>query len=170
MDAYAQMTQEWSGFFSALAQVSGGLAGLVFVALTFNSRILGTGGDPVLSTLARQTFGDFVVLLLVSLVMLVPHASMASVAVAFFISSGLASARILRSLLRLRGQLHHGWEITQRFLLSALGHALVAAVGIELLRGNPVPDRTGSLLFGGVIMLLLSGCRSAWLLVVTGIR
>jgi hypothetical protein len=171
MDAYAQMTQEWSGFFSALAQVSGGLAGLVFVALTFNSRTLGADGDPVLSTLARQTFGDFVVLLLVSLIMLVPHASMGSVALALFISSGLAAWRILGSLLRLRRQLRRGsWEITQRFLLSALGHALLAAVGVELLRGNPVPDRTGSLLFGGVIMLLLSGCRSAWLLVVTGLK
>lgn len=173
MDAYAQMTQEWAGFFSTLAQVSGGLAGLVFVALTFNSRTLGVGGDPMLSTLARQTFGDFVVLLLVSLIMLVPHASMASVAAALLLSSGLAAWRILRSLLRLRHGLRHptgGWTITQRFVLSGLGNLLIAAVGVELLRGNPVPDRTGSLLFGGVIMLLLSGCRSAWLLVVTEVR
>ncbi len=173
MDAYAQMTQEWAGFFSALAQVSGGLAGLVFVALTFNARTLGEGGDPMLAALAKQTFGDFVALLLISLIMLVPHASMESAAIVFLLSSGLAVLRILRSLVRLRRQLRHpvgGWEVTQRFVLSASGHGLIAAVAVELLRGNPVPDRTGSLLFGGVVMLLLSGCRSAWLLVVTGMR
>ena len=171
MSSFAQMLQQWSVFFSALAQVSGGLTGLIVVALTFNARTLGVNGDPMLGALARQTYGDFVVLLLVSLIMMVPNVGTANLALILLTSSGLAALRILRSLLTLRHQLRHptgGWEITQRFLLSAVAHVLIAAVGIELLHENPVLDRLGSLLFSGVIMLLLSGCRSAWLLIVTG--
>jgi hypothetical protein len=34
------------------------------------------------------------------------------------------------------------------------------------MRGNPDAGRTGGALFSGLILLLISGCRSAWLLVV----
>lgn len=151
----------------ALAQVSGGLVGLVFVALTFNAKALGVGGDPMLGALARQTFADFLLLLLVSLVMLTPHTAAANVGLIFLAFSVVDTLRILRNLLRLRRHLRGSagnWEITRRFLLSALAHLLLAGVGIGLL-SHADPGLSGSLLFSGVMLLLLSGCRSAWLLV-----
>ena len=168
MDLY-QMSQEWSAFFSALAQVSGGLVGLVFVALTFNPQKLSAGGDPMLGELARVTFTDFLVLLMVSLVMLVPHATTASVGVTVLAIGGASVLRITHALVRLRRHLRPGtggWRVAQRFALSVLGHVLLLAVGLTLLLPpKPDFDVTGSFLFTAVSVLLLSASRSAWLLV-----
>jgi hypothetical protein len=169
MDLY-QMSQEWSGFFSALAQVSGGLVGLVFVALTFNPKKLGAGGDPMLGELARVTFSDFLVLLMVSLLMLVPHATVSSLGGAFVAVGATGALRILHSLVRLRAHLRPGqvrWGIVPRFILSVLGHLLNVVIGLLLLRGKPDTDVIGSLLVSTVVLLLLSASRSAWLLVTT---
>ena len=169
LDSFSQMTLDWAGFFSALAQVSGSLVGLVFVALTFNSRILGVGGNPMLAALAQQTFADFLLLLLISLLMLVPHTAAGNVGLMFVLLSAVDMVRILRNLMSLRSRLgtpSGGWQIARRFLLSGLAHVQILWVGIELIRGNQSPDLTGSLLFSGIVLLLFSGCRSAWLLVV----
>lgn len=169
MDSFSQMTQDWANFFGALAQVSGGLVGLVFVALTFNARALGTGGDPLLGALARQTFGDFLILLLISLVMLTPHFASANVGATLLSFVAIDMLRLVRSLMRLRRHLRGPsgrWEVIQRFVLSGMAHLLLGLVGLELMRGNTAPGVTGSTLFAGIILMLLSGCRSAWLLVI----
>lgn len=162
------MSQEWSGFFSALAQVSGGLVGLVFVALTFNPQKLGTGGDPMLGELARMTFSDFLVLLLVSLIMLVPHVTAPNVGVNFLMIGGFALLRLARSLLRLRSHMRLGtgrWRIARGFALSTLGHVFLVVAGAELRAATPNLDLIGSLLFSAVALLLMSASSSAWLLV-----
>ena len=165
---FSQMLQDWSNFFSALAQVSGGLVGLVFVALTVNAKALGAKGDPLLGALARQTFGDFVSLLLISLVMLVPTTGGLNTGVTLFAFVALDMVRLGFNLLRLRrnlgAQAGRG-EIWQRFALSGTAHGLLAAAGVLLFDGDVRPQTTGALLFGGIIMMLLSACRSAWLLV-----
>ena len=169
LDSFSQMILDWTGFFSALAQVSGGLVGLVFVALTFNAKALGVGGNPMLNALAQQTFGDFMLLLLISLLMLVPHTTADAIGSVFVILSAADTIRIARNLLRLRSHLRTpagGWQMTRRFLLSGLAHVLILWVGIELMRGDNNPSLSSNLLINGVLLLLLSGCRSAWLLLV----
>jgi len=166
---FGQMIVDWAGFFGALAQVSGGLVGLVFVALTFNSRVLGVGSNPLLGALAEQTFADFLLLLLISLVMLVPHTAADNVGLVFALLSAADMARIVHKLFRLRAGLRTqagGWRIAQRFVLSGVAHLMILWVGVELMRGEPDPGLTSSLLFSGIVLLLLAGCRSAWLLLV----
>jgi hypothetical protein len=168
LDSFSQMTQDWAGFFSALAQVSGGLVGLVFVALTFKPKDLGTGGDPMLGALARQTFSDFLLLLMVSLIMLVPRATAANLGLVLLGIGVVGSGRILAVLVGLRRHLRGssgGWAITQRFMLSAVAHVTLAGAGAALLAAKASPDLSYSLLLSGVLLLLLSGSRSAWLLV-----
>ncbi|MBU6416141.1 MAG: hypothetical protein KJS83_03090 [Xanthomonadaceae bacterium] len=159
------MAHDWANFFSALAQVSGALVGLVFVALTFNAKTLLRGGDPLMGALARQTFSDFLLLLIVSMLMLVPHFSALDMGEGLLIMVALGIGRILRDLFRLREHLRR-LRIAQRFFLSLLGHAFLGAAGAELLRGAIGSGLTGSLLLSGTSLLLLSGCRSAWVLVV----
>lgn len=163
MDAFTQMTHDWVNFFSALAQVSGALVGLVFVALTFNAKKLGVGGDPMLGALARQTFADFVLLLFVSMLMLAPHVQAPSVGMAMLLFATVGTLRLAWSLSRLRAHFRR-WKLLQRFILSFVGQLAVGAAGVELMRGDMAV--VGSLLFSGSLSLMISGCRSAWMLVV----
>ena len=67
---------------------------------------------------------------------------------------------LARSLLGRFG-LHYSWVVAAVIFL-----CLLAAAGVLLFDGDVRPQTTGALLFGGIIMMLLSACRSAWLLVV----
>ena len=169
MEDFIQMTHDWTNFFAALAQISGALVGLVFVALTFNNRALGLNGNPMLGALARQTFADFITLLFISMMMLAPHLSAAMSGWVLLLLCAIGFARILGSLFRLRAHLRHS-ALLQRFVLSAAGHLMLGVAGAELVRGHIGPGRTGSLLLSGALMLMLSGCRSAWLLVLNDER
>jgi len=164
VDGFIQMTHDWVNFFGALAQISGALVGLVFVALTFNSKTLGLNGDPLLGALARQTFADFLLLLVISMLMLMPYMTANTLRAVLLILVAFGLARILYSLFQLRAHLHRR-KILQRFVPSAAGHLCLGWVGIQLVRGATDPRTTGLLLFSGVVLLMLSGCRSAWLLV-----
>lgn len=167
MNSFDLMTHDWSAFFGAMAQISGSLVGLVFVALTFNRQLLGDGKDPILGILARQTFADFIVLLLVSLAMLAPHMAAEDVGAFILVVAILDVLHVSVGLWKQRAQLFRrasGWTLPQRFILSIVGRAMLGWVGIELVRGDGVPARIDMMLFVGVLMLLLSGCRSAWLL------
>ena len=169
LGGFPQMLLDWAGFFSALAQVSGSLVGLVFVALTFNAKVLGAGSNPMLAALAQQTFADFLLLLMISLVMLVPHTGAGNVGLILIFLSTIDTLRIIRTLLSLRSDLRKiasSWWIARRFLLSGLGHAQILWLGVELIRVGYESSFTGALLFSGTVVLLISGCRSAWLLLV----
>gem|GEM_PF-1608554 len=164
--SFSDQALEWNAFFSAVAQVSGGLVGLVFVALTFNGK-LANGGDPALRDLARQTFADFLNVLVVSLTLLVPHTLAANVGLFSMVFGSIGALRIMRALLRVlkSGDPNAGKQLLQRFLLSMVGNIGLLIAGILLF----IPENNGSAfwstLFGSIIGLLRSGSRSAWMLV-----
>lgn len=165
---FASQVLEWREFFSSVAQVSGGLVGLIFVALTFNGR-LGSQGDAALRDLARQTFADFLSILVLSLVFLVPHTLPANIALFTILLGALNALRILRALIRIRRGTaagKAGWTLLQRFLLSMIGNAGLVLAGILLSKFPDGGPAFWSTIFASFVGLLLSGARSAWLLVV----
>ena len=167
MHGFSLWAQDWSGFFSTVAQISGSLVGLVFVALTFNPRLLGAGRDPILGILARQTFADFLLLLVVSLVMLTPHLRAVTAGWFILVIAVIDVLRVAVALWQQRAPLlrrESGWTLPQRFIPSFAGHAMLVWAGVELMHFDQA-TRLGTLLMAGVLMLLLSGCRSAWMLV-----
>ncbi|MBO9661997.1 hypothetical protein [Dokdonella sp.] len=175
MDPIAEFVASFNSYFSAIAQVSGGLVGLVFVALTFNIRTLGLRGDPTLQALARQTLSDFLVVLILSLVMLVPHVPADNLGIVIAAISAAGLLRAGQSLLIMRRASASGAPrgmLARRFGLSILGNRLVLAPSLLLLARpsltmspSALLSMAGSLLASAPILLLLSGCRTAWLLV-----
>lgn len=139
----------------------------MFVALTFDGK-LGATSNPALRDLARQTFADFLSVLVKSLVLLAPRMSRLSTALFIFISGLLGAKRILRSLLSMLR--HSAWrnasrQIISRFLLSMIGNSGLLLAGALLIVPDHDPATFWSTLFGSMIGLLLSGSRSAWMLV-----
>ena len=102
MDIVASFIASLANYFGAIAQVSGGLVGLMFVALTFNIRTLGLRGDPPLRTLAQQTLSDFLLVLVLSLAMLVPNMRADNLGALLCIVGATGVARAAHSLLLVR--------------------------------------------------------------------
>lgn len=169
MDDFYRQLLQWNSFFSSTAQVSGGLVGLVFVALTFKPEAMGlagTGGDIGMRKLARQTFADFINVLLISLLMLVPFSRIqVGYSMAFVGAIGLQ--RVVRSVIAVvrAGGAASRRTVMLRFWLSFLGNLSLtlagSGLGLRLIR----LDVFWSLLFTSLILLLISGARSAWMLV-----
>ena len=160
--------EAWASFFSSTAQISGGLVGLVFVALTFKPRMFGADGDVALRSLASQVFADFLNVLLGSLILLTPSPSPRLVGSVFLILGGVGSARLVRSWLEIRRSepaRSSRRPIVRRFAMSLGGNlAFLASGAIALL----APQRVDCLWYSlvtGVLVLMLSGSRGAWLLV-----
>ena len=167
LDDFTQQALACIPYFSTTAQVSGGLVGLVFVALTFNTKMLGVKGSPLLRDLARQTFADFLMVLIMSLIMLIPNIPPTSNWCLSLALSLVGAVRIARSLFNVRRDarwLRQSLAL-QRFGLSLLGHFGVFCAGLAIFTDSNNPSTTWSLLLMSPLLLLISGSRSAWLLV-----
>lgn len=158
----------WQSFYGAAAQVSGGLVGLVFVGLTFHAQRLRESHNRDLQDLAVQTFQDFLQVLIISLVMLVPDMPVGGVALSMLLFSGFALVRAwLRFRAVMRAQANARGAVRLRFGLSVMGQLLLVAAGILLLPGLPPEQQANALLmiFASVMILMVSGSRSAWFLI-----
>lgn len=169
METFNEQLQSWMPFFSTTAQISGGLVGLVFVALTFNNKTLGRRGDPYLRALAEQTFADFVMVMLISLSLLVPHIEAGFLQKILITLSAVEILRLAMKVVDARRSAGPGVarrDILQRFWLSIMARGLIVWAGLSISPANAASAGFWRLLFAGILVLLLSGARSAWLLVV----
>lgn len=176
MEATTELSSALANYFGAIAQVSGGLVGLMFVALTFNIRTLGLRGDPNLRALAQQTLSDFLLVLVLSLVLLIPNLPASNLGPLLATIGAVGIARAVRSLLitRRTGGIARGL-LLRRFWLSIVGNLFTFAAGALVLAHSSAiwvhaanASTVNSLVVSAPIMLLLSGCRTAWLLVLHG--
>ncbi|MEO6967649.1 MAG: hypothetical protein ABI132_04225 [Rhodanobacteraceae bacterium] len=168
MDPISQITNSLSPYFGATAQVSGSLVGLVFVALTFNIKALGLRGNPALRAFARQTLGDFLLVLVLSLSMLIPQMPRDNLGLVLAILGAVGMFEALRSLWivrRAEGASAPRGLLVQRLGLSILGNLGVLSASVLLLIQSQNLSAIGSLLVSVPVILIISGCRSAWLLV-----
>jgi len=69
---FSSRVAEWQSFYAVLAGASATFAGLLFVSLSVNTAILSTGNEAALR-LARHTFGCFIYLVLIALVVMIPR-------------------------------------------------------------------------------------------------
>jgi hypothetical protein len=160
-----EILQATTSYFSAVAQVSGGLLGLVFVAISFNTKALGDQGNPALRDLARQIFADFLVVLMVSLFMLFPAGLELPVGIVLMLLAVTGILRIVRGLVMALRTKQGQALVIQRFGLSFLGNAGLFAAGVLAFRNTDMQTFEG-LVLAAPLMLLVSGSRSAWILFV----
>jgi hypothetical protein len=72
MDQYAEIIRSWQVFYATLATACATLIGLLFIAFTFNADIFRNRKTSWHLRIARKTFGDFLLVLMTSLMFLVP--------------------------------------------------------------------------------------------------
>ncbi len=161
-DSLSKILGDWSAFYSAVAQVSGSLVGLLFVSLSMRSEMLRGEQHRDLRDLALQTFNDFLSVLMMSLLLLVPHMPEAALALIIGIFAGRSILRLTLRMLKLREKRGGGRYVLRRFGLSLGGNLMMLAAAAGLWQPDWYsPQQLGIFLVSPMIMLLMSGSNNA---------
>jgi hypothetical protein len=166
LDQFTAQLHEWQLFYSTVALASVTLAGLLFVSLSLHSESLKGRKDSLQMRLARGSFGDFLYVLMLGLVFLVPHQAPFGLAVALFVlgaARGLGLARQAVKTARNRSSGEPAATVLRELALPALASLGLIVIGAEVLLGNYLS------IYGLVLVvaaLLATASWNAWLILV----
>jgi hypothetical protein len=166
MDIYAQSIQEWQWFYATVAGACATVIGLIFVALSNNVDILTRRENAESMRLAKQTFSDIILVLLMALSFLVPRQGRGGLVLSLWVLALvwiLAVQKSFREALQeQKGHVRLGY-LLHVFGLSALGCLGLILIGLLLRLGHI--DSIHWLVFV-LAALLASAMRNAWYLLV----
>jgi hypothetical protein len=164
MTDFASQLKEWELFFSTVSLAAATLAGLLFVSLSLRPEKLKDPTEAQYLTLARGSFGDFLYLLMLGLVFLVPHQSPFGLAVALLVLGGARAVGLFRTSARreLRASEVRAVAHTLRQVaLPALASVGLMAVGIAVWLGETLAIYALVLV---IAALLTTASWNAWLI------
>ena len=153
---------EWHDFFAAVAGVAATLVGLLFVSLALNPAVMADEGPAGLRTWAGQTFHNFLMVLFVALVVLIPDSEPVGLGLPVLIVGLWGVARVVADLRQVRRDPDpewHGRQAMTRFASPLAGYAIAVWVGIQVLRGDA--DAVGWLV-ATVFFLMMSAAGNCW--------
>ena len=164
MEDFGEFMQSAVPYFGAVAQVSGAMLGLIFVAFTFNPKALGRRER----NLAQQTFADLLMVLVTALALLLPSTppkQVALTALAISLAGAVQMAWNLTTLLRTTPQARNARGLLRRYGVSFLGHVGLLGASALFIGEGAASATMRSLLLLSPLALLVAGSRSAWMLV-----
>ena len=159
---FAEQIGEWSGFYTTVAGLAGTLVGLLFVGLGLNPRIIGAGGPAGMRVLAAETFHNFLVVLVIALMALVPDDTARSLAITLLIVGVQGIIRVALDLRRARGDPDPHWRALHsltRYVSPVVAYGLCLWLGSDLWDGRS--EVLGSIVVV-VFLLLLSATSNCW--------
>ena len=158
----AEQIPAWHDFYATVAGLSATLVGLLFVGLGLNPRIMAADGPTGMRVLAAQTFHNFLVLLVVSLIALIPDDTARTLAITLLIIGVQGVIRVAFDLRRARRDPDPQWSAVQsltRYVSPALAYAICLWLVIDLWDGS-------SEALGGIVavvfLLLMSATINCW--------
>jgi hypothetical protein len=163
---FATLADSWHDFYLTAGAAAAALIGLLFVGISINLDEFTTDDGAGVRILAEQAFANFVFVLVISLMVLIPDQDQASLTIQLAIVGVLGTLRIIRRAITMRRRMEPsaGW----RFVVRRLGLAAVACVGViaiaALVQRNPISAFYW--LVGVILIYLTSAADSAWDLLV----
>ena len=160
--SFADQIQTWEGFFSTVAGLAATLAGLLFVGLGLNPRIMAPNGPPGMRVLAAQTFHHFLVLLVIALVALAPDETARPLAITLLIVGVQGIIRVGLDVRQAQRAHDPRWGMVQamaRSVWPAVAYALCLWLGVDLWDG--VTEALGSIVVV-VLVLLVHVSINCW--------
>ena len=164
LEAFTQTLRDWQIFYSTVALASVTLAGLLFVSLSIRQERRKENINII--RLARGSFGDFLYVLMIGLVFLIPYHTPTGLAVALIVlglSRSFGLSRQVVASLRSKSEAATVTSAIREIALPLLASLGLLVVGIEAFRGDMES------IYGLVIViaaLLGSGSWNAWLILV----
>lgn len=162
---FAQRAGEWQSFFALAGGASATLIGLLFVALSLNPATLASRSRAGATSLAGQSFADFLFAIAVSFMMLIPRQTADNIAIGCLIIGGIGAARALQRVVGLLRERARGRQLLTglgRYLTPLVAHGLLLYTAAELYQDGR-PDDLGNLV-PAIMVLMLSAAASAWAL------
>jgi len=163
-DTFLGDLQSWQIFYATVAAASATLTGLLFVSLSLNrERLRGVQSETIVG-MARRTFANFLYVLMVSLVFLVPHQVPFSLTIALLVLGITRAAGLFREAAEYRSV--PASRRDYRSLFREIGLPAVASIGLILVALYVAFGKTDAM-YGLVIVvaaLLGNACWNAWLL------
>ena len=162
MDSFTANLQTWQLFYATVATVAATLTGLLFVSLSLNrERLKGPRAADVIS-IARNTFGDFLYVLMIALVFIVPHQIPIGLTVAL-LALGIASGvgTVIRETSRPRRRRKRANQLV--LMIRRIALPTVASLGLILVAIEIALDNIA--IYGLVVVisaLLVTACWNAW--------
>ena len=128
----------WQPFFTTVAAVAATLVGLLFVSLSINREKMVADSNCVLMRLARRTFSDFLLVLLIALFFLIPEQGRLALTVELF---ALAVLRLRWLMAQIKSPAPNGpkpaaMDLVREYLLPALTVLGLVVAGIGIFHGN----------------------------------
>jgi hypothetical protein len=160
--SFAEQIGEWHEFYTTVAGLAGTLVGLLFVGLGLNPRIITVGGPSGMRVLAAQTFHNFLVVLVIALIALVPDDTARSLAITLLIVGVQGIIRVALDLRRSRSDPDPQWRALHaltRYISPLLAYGLCLWLGSDLWDGHS--EVLGSIV-AIVFLLLLSASSNCW--------
>jgi hypothetical protein len=167
MDEFTQTILSWQFFFTAVATAAATLTGLLFVSLSISrDRLKGEKGELTLS-IARNSFGDFLLVLMIGLVFLVPHESPVGLVVSLLVLGVTGGVgMIIRETRRYASVKMKKQDV--QWIIHRVALPSIASLGLIYV-GIAIAFQFYEAIFGLVAViaaLLVSACWNAWLLLV----
>lgn len=159
--AFTQLIESWHPFYAAVTTASATLTGLLFFSLTYNGAIIERKGNDHLHRLAEQALSNFIIVMVIGLLFLIPHPNAASLGLPIL---ALAMYSAFRSAVRLWQQHRHVDNtpyLYWRFITSLICSVILIGFSEDLLRQESI---TFFWLTAVVIMFIISTCTDAWFL------
>jgi hypothetical protein len=155
-----EITKQWQMFYAMLGGATATLMGLLFVSLALHSNSIHEEENSHFKRLARLTFSNYLILLMLSLQMLVPIASTIQVVIPV---AGIAIVGLFWSIY-LRNQGLDRSDPNTGFLVRSYRMALVSYLALLLLAYMlQVEIALGLyLILSPVLMLVISSVRNSW--------
>jgi hypothetical protein len=155
------LMQAWQQFYEMLGGVAATLLGLLFVSVSINAETILGPAHAHSRHLAEQAFQNYLMVLIVSLLSVIPTMQPASLGQSLLWMSGIwgiwAVSRAVRSIKLAERE---GWfKIVRRYTVTLLGFAMLVYAGLDLLGGA---KKTPDLVAVGVMILLISATVVSW--------
>jgi hypothetical protein len=145
-----------------VAGLAATLVGLLFVGLGLNPRIIAKGGPAGMRVLSAQTFHNFLVLLVISLVILIPDDTAHALEITLFVTGVQGITRVASDLRRVRRDPDPHWSATKaltRYVSPALAYLICLGVAVDL--SDSTSDGLGWLV-AVVFLLLMNATANCW--------
>lgn len=154
--------QSWFGFYSVIGTAAATLTGLLFVALSVNAEAALQPGPEGSQHLAEQAFENYLVVLMVSLLAVIPEMTILTFGrIALLVTASWTALVLVRLYQAARQYSPHEtrFRAMQRHLLTLIGFGLlIVSAGQMAWNGSDMRNMVAS----ATIVLLFSATERAW--------